>query len=75
MLTMSSEHVMASTIINTTSGRHTLLHLCLNSEMRWTNQHVAGHAPAVPKQARHVTFMTTDHFIISPTLSSNYYYI
>ena len=67
MLAMSSEHVMAGTIINTVSGRHTLLRFCLISEMHWTNQHVTHHPPTALKQAEHVTFTTMDHFIISPT--------
>ena len=62
----SSEHVMVSLIVNTVSGQHALLRFCLNSEMRWTNRKVARHPPAVPNQAEHVTFTTTDHFIISP---------
>ena len=66
MSAMSSEHVMAGTIVNAVSGRHALLRFCLVSKMCWTNRHVAHHPPAVPKQAGHVTFMTTDHFIISP---------
>ena len=75
MPAMSSKHVMIGPIENTVSGQHVLLRFCLNSEMRWTNRHVTGHPPAVPKQARRVTFMTTDHFIISPMLSSNYYHL
>ena len=67
MPAMSSEHVMVGLIVNTISGRHALLRFCLNSEMRWTNRHIAHHPPAVPNQAEHVTFTTTDHFIISPT--------
>ena len=67
MSAMSSKHVMASTIINAISGRHALLRFHLNSEMRWTNRRVARHPPIVPNQAKHITFATTDHFIISPT--------
>ena len=63
----SSEHMMVGPIVNTVSGRHALLHFRLNSEMRWTNQKVAHHPPAVPNQAERVTFTTMDHFIISPT--------
>ena len=66
MPTMSSEHVTVDPIANAISGRHALLRFCLNSKMRWTNQRVARHLPAVPNQAEHVTFATTDHFIISP---------
>ena len=66
MFAMSSKHVMTGTIINTISGRHALLCLHLNSEMCWTNRHVARHPPTVLKQAECITFMTMDHFIISP---------
>ena len=66
MSAMSSEHVMAGTIVNAISGRHALLCFRLNSEMHWTNRHTARHPPTVPNQARHITFTTTDHFIISP---------
>ena len=48
MPAMSSEHVMVGLIVNTISGRHALLRFCLNSEMRWTNRHIAHHPPAVP---------------------------
>ena len=67
MPAMSSEHVMVSPIVNAISGRHALLRFHLNSEMRWTNRYITRHSPAVPNQAGHVTFTTTDHFIISPT--------
>ena len=67
MPAMSSEHVMVGPIVNNVSGQHALLCFRLNSEMCWTNWKVARHPPAVLKQAEHVTFMTTDHFIISPT--------
>ena len=64
MPAMSSEHVVVGPIENVVSGRHALLRFHLISEMRWTNQHIACHPPAVPKQAEHITFTTTDHFII-----------
>ena len=67
MPAMSSEHVTVGPIEDAVSGRHALLRFRLNSEMRWTNRRVARHPPAVPKQAEHVTFTTTDHFIISLT--------
>ena len=67
MPAMSSEHVMVGPIEDAVSGQHALLRFCLNSEMRWTNRRVARHPPTVPNQAEHVTFATTDHFIISPT--------
>ena len=67
MPAMSSKHVTVGPIENAISGRHALLRFRLNSETRWTNQRVTRHPPAVPKQAEHVTFTTTDHFIISPT--------
>ena len=66
MPAMSSEHLMVGLIKNTVSGQHALLCFCLNSEMHWTNRRVARHLPTVPDQAEHVTFATTDHFIISP---------
>ena len=43
MLAMSSEHMMASLIVNTVSGQHALLRLHLNSEMCWTNRQVTHH--------------------------------
>ena len=55
MSAMSSEHVMVSPIEDTVSNRHALLRFHLNSEMRWTNRHVARHLPAMPKQAEHIT--------------------
>ena len=67
MPAMSSEHVMVGPIENAVSGRHALLRFRLNSEMRWTNWRIARHPPAVPNQARCVTFTTMDHFIISLT--------
>ena len=67
MPAMSSEHVTVGPIEDAVSGRHALLCFRLNSEMRWTNWRVARHLPTVPNQAEHVTFATTDHFIISPT--------
>ena len=67
MSAMSSKHVMASTIINAISGRHALLRLRLNSKMHWTNRHVTCYPPAVPNQAKCITFTTMDHFIILPT--------
>ena len=67
MPAMSSKHVTVGPIENTVSGQHALLRFRLNSETHWTNRRVARHPPAVPKQAEHVTFTTTDHFIISPT--------
>ena len=67
MPAMSSEHVMVGPIEDAVSGQHALLRFRLNSEMRWTNRRVARHLPVVPNQAEHVTFATTDHFIISPT--------
>ena len=66
MPAMPSEHMTAGPIVNTVSGRHALLHLHLNFEMRWTNQQVARHPSAVPNQAECITFTTTDHFIVSP---------
>ena len=66
MPAMSSEHMTVSPIEDTVSGRHALLRFRLNSKMRWTNRRVAHHPPVVPNQAEHVTFATTDHFIISP---------
>ena len=65
MPAMSSEHVTVGPIEDAVSSRHALLRFCLNSETRWTNRRVARHPPAVPKQAKRVTFTTTDHFIIS----------
>ena len=67
MPAMSSEHVTVGPIENAVSGQHALLRFRLNSEMRWTNRRVARHPPAVPNQAKRITFATTDHFIISPT--------
>ena len=48
MPAMSSEHMMVGPIENAISGRHAPMRLCLNSEMRWTNRHVACHHSRPP---------------------------